>query len=180
MTLTSALVKSTVVAALGGLLFGFDTAVIAGTTAALSRFYALTSAGLGLTVVDRLVGTVIGALAPAFPVTDYGRRDSLRMMATFTWFPPWVARWPSIGRHWSFFDSSAGWGLADPLFWARCISPRLRPRVARTSGRFFPIQCGVGNFARLSFQLPIGSRVGRDRVAMEIGCGGRSRGTVSS
>jgi hypothetical protein len=36
MKLNANLVKSTVVAALGGLLFGFDTAVIAGTTHALT------------------------------------------------------------------------------------------------------------------------------------------------
>jgi len=83
MTLNAALVKSTVVAALGGLLFGFDTAVIAGTTAALTRFYGLTSAGLGLTVSIALWGTVIGALSASIPGDRYGRRDSLRVMATF-------------------------------------------------------------------------------------------------
>ena len=36
MTLSSALIRSTAVAALGGLLFGFDTAVIAGTATAVS------------------------------------------------------------------------------------------------------------------------------------------------
>ena len=83
MTLNGALVKSTVVAALGGLLFGFDTAVIAGTTGQLSRFYDLTPAGLGLTVSIALWGTVIGALFAGFPGDRYGRRDSLRVMATF-------------------------------------------------------------------------------------------------
>jgi len=83
MTLNAALVKSTVVAALGGLLFGFDTAVIAGTTASLTRFYGLTSAGLGLTVSIALWGTVIGALSASIPGDRYGRRDSLRVMATF-------------------------------------------------------------------------------------------------
>jgi len=83
MTLNAALVKSTVVAALGGLLFGFDTAVIAGTTAALTSFYSLTSAGLGLTVSIALWGTVIGALSASIPGDRYGRRDSLRVMATF-------------------------------------------------------------------------------------------------
>ncbi len=37
MKLTPALIRSTVVAALGGLLFGFDTAVISGTTDALTE-----------------------------------------------------------------------------------------------------------------------------------------------
>jgi MFS transporter, SP family, arabinose:H+ symporter len=83
MTLNSALVKSTVVAALGGLLFGFDTAVIAGTTGLLTRFYDLTPGGLGLTVAIALWGTVLGALLASFPGDRYGRRDSLRVMATF-------------------------------------------------------------------------------------------------
>ncbi len=83
MTLNSALVKSTVVAALGGLLFGFDTAVIAGTTGALSRYYDLTPGGLGLTVAIALWGTVVGALVAGFPGDRYGRRDSLRVMANF-------------------------------------------------------------------------------------------------
>ncbi len=83
MTLNSALVKSTVVAALGGLLFGFDTAVIAGTTGALTRFYDLTPGGLGLTVAIALWGTVLGALLAGFPGDRYGRRDSLRVDGHF-------------------------------------------------------------------------------------------------
>jgi SP family arabinose:H+ symporter-like MFS transporter len=81
MTLTGPLVKSTVVAALGGLLFGFDTAVIAGTTAGLTRSFALTPTGLGLTVAVALVGTVAGAIFAGIPGDRYGRRDSLRVMA---------------------------------------------------------------------------------------------------
>ncbi|HSU60221.1 MAG TPA: sugar porter family MFS transporter [Bryobacteraceae bacterium] len=81
MTLTGALVKSTIVAALGGLLFGFDTAVIAGTTAGLTRAFDLTPGGLGLTVAVALVGTVIGSILAGIPGNRYGRRDSLRVMA---------------------------------------------------------------------------------------------------
>jgi SP family arabinose:H+ symporter-like MFS transporter len=62
MRLNSTLLKSTVVAGLGGLLFGFDTAVISGATDALTRVFQLTPAGLGLTVSIALWGTVIGSL----------------------------------------------------------------------------------------------------------------------
>jgi len=79
--LTGSLVKSTIVAALGGLLFGFDTAVIAGTTAGLTRTFQLSPSGLGLTVAVALVGTVIGALFAGLPGDRFGRRDSLRGMA---------------------------------------------------------------------------------------------------
>jgi MFS transporter, SP family, arabinose:H+ symporter len=81
MALNSTLVKSTVVAALGGLLFGFDTAVIAGATSQLSSAFQLTPGGLGLTVSIALWGTVAGALFASIPGDRYGRRDSLRVMA---------------------------------------------------------------------------------------------------
>jgi SP family arabinose:H+ symporter-like MFS transporter len=75
------LIKSTVVAALGGLLFGFDTAVIAGTTTSLRATYGLSPILLGITVASALWGTVIGAMLAGFPGEKYGRRDSLRAMA---------------------------------------------------------------------------------------------------
>ena len=81
MALNSTLIKSTVVAALGGLLFGFDTAVIAGATSALTAAFQLTPGGLGLTVSIALVGTVVGALFAGIPGDRYGRRDSLRGLA---------------------------------------------------------------------------------------------------
>jgi sugar porter (SP) family MFS transporter len=81
MKLTASLVKSTIVAALGGLLFGFDTAVIAGTTAGLTQTFQLTPYSLGVTVAIALLGTVIGSLVAGIPGDRYGRRDSLRGMA---------------------------------------------------------------------------------------------------
>jgi SP family arabinose:H+ symporter-like MFS transporter len=77
------LVKSTVVSALGGLLFGFDTAVIAGTTHQLTEVFHLNANLLGLTVSSALWGTIIGALLSGYPGQRFGRRDSLRIMAVF-------------------------------------------------------------------------------------------------
>lgn len=79
--LNALLVKSTIVAALGGLLFGFDTAVIAGATKALSSLYHLSPGSLGLTVAIALWGTIIGAMLAGIPGDRYGRRDSLRGLA---------------------------------------------------------------------------------------------------
>src|SRR6266853_3860255 len=81
MKLNGTLLKSTTVAALGGLLFGFDTAVISGTTSALTQTYSLTPFLLGVTVFSALFGTVLGAMLAGFPGERFGRRDSLRVMA---------------------------------------------------------------------------------------------------
>jgi MFS transporter, SP family, arabinose:H+ symporter len=81
MKLNAYLIKSTVVAALGGLLFGFDTAVISGTTSNLTVVYQLTARLLGVTVSAALIGTILGAMFAAIPGDKFGRRDSLRVMA---------------------------------------------------------------------------------------------------
>jgi len=81
MKLSNILLRSTIVAALGGLLFGFDTAVIAGITSALTQTYNLSPGGLGLTVASALWGTILGAILASIPGDRYGRRDSLRGMA---------------------------------------------------------------------------------------------------
>lgn len=83
MTLNRALLTATAVGGLAGLLFGFDTAVISGTTAGITKAFHLTPSGLGLTVSIALWGTVAGALLAGIPGDRWGRRDSLRVLAAF-------------------------------------------------------------------------------------------------
>jgi len=75
------LLRSTAVAALGGLLFGFDTAVISGTTQALTEVYSLTPTMLGITVSSALAGTVVGSATAGGPADRYGRKASLGVLA---------------------------------------------------------------------------------------------------
>jgi sugar porter (SP) family MFS transporter len=81
MKLNAYLATGTAVAALGGLLFGFDTAVISGTTSTLTVAYQLTPKLLGVTVASALPGATLGALLAGLPGERYGRRDSLRGLA---------------------------------------------------------------------------------------------------
>ena len=83
MKLSTHVIKGTLVGGLGGLLFGFDTAVISGTTAQLTQQFHLSSVALGATVASALWGTVIGAIFAGIPGQRFGRRDSLRVMAAF-------------------------------------------------------------------------------------------------
>ena len=77
--MNSYLTKSALIAALGGLLFGFDTAVIAGATGALTTVYHLTPTMLGVTVSAALWGTILGAMFGGIPGDRYGRRASLQI-----------------------------------------------------------------------------------------------------
>ncbi len=72
--------KSALTGALGGLLFGFDTAVIAGATHALSQQYGLTDLQLGITVSIALWGTVAGSLGSGVLGQKIGSRAALRIM----------------------------------------------------------------------------------------------------
>ena len=74
------LAKSALTGALGGLLFGFDTAVIAGATHPLVQQYGLSDKQLGVTVSIALVGTVIGAMTSGELGQKIGSRAALRLM----------------------------------------------------------------------------------------------------
>jgi MFS family permease len=75
------LIKCSAVGALGGLLFGFDTAVISGATHSLSLTFNLTPQLLGLTVSSALWGTVISAMTAGLIGEHLGSRETLRITA---------------------------------------------------------------------------------------------------
>jgi SP family arabinose:H+ symporter-like MFS transporter len=79
--LNRTVIESTMIASLGGLLFGFDTAVIAGITHALTERFHLSPTSLGFTVAIALWGTTVGAACGGYAGNRLGRRDSLRALA---------------------------------------------------------------------------------------------------
>lgn len=97
------------VAALGGFLFGFDTAVISGTTEDLRRVFGLTSEfWLGFTVASALIGTILGALAAGRPADRLGRRNSLYYVGVLYFVSALGSAWPldwlcGSGASWGWF-----------------------------------------------------------------------------
>jgi sugar porter (SP) family MFS transporter len=73
----SYVIRNTVIAALGGFLFGFDTAVISGVEGSLETIFELNRFWLGFTVAIALVGTAAGALLISRPGDIFGRRKVL-------------------------------------------------------------------------------------------------------
>lgn len=134
MSINSYVVKGTIVGALGGLLFGFDTAVISGTTQALTSVYHLSPTLLGVTVSSALVGTVIAALGAGIPGQRYGRRDSLRVMALFYALSAlgcaFAWSWPAL----IVFRFIGGLGIGGssvlgPMYIAEIAPPKWRGRL---------------------------------------------------
>jgi MFS transporter, SP family, xylose:H+ symportor len=81
MKLNGYLLLSVIVAALGGLLFGFDTVVINGTTEQLAAFFQLDEFWLGFTVASALIGTIVGSMVAGKPADVLGRRTALLAIA---------------------------------------------------------------------------------------------------
>ena len=81
--ITAALLGATLVGALGGLLFGFDTAVISGCQDDLVKLFSLTKGQQGFMTASAMIGATVGSLAAAKPGDLYGRRDCLKIVAAF-------------------------------------------------------------------------------------------------
>ena len=70
-----------IVTALGGFLFGFDTAVISGAEKAIQQLWQLSAVEHGFTISIALIGTVLGAVFGGIPSDALGRRQTLRWIA---------------------------------------------------------------------------------------------------
>jgi MFS transporter, SP family, arabinose:H+ symporter len=134
MKFNGALIKSAVVAALGGLMFGFDTAVISGTISGLTQAYRLTPVTVGVTVASALLGAVLGAMLAGIPGERLGRRDSLRITAAL-----YVVSALGCALAWAWtslvvfrFFGGLGIGAASvlgPMYIAEIAPPKLRGRL---------------------------------------------------
>jgi SP family arabinose:H+ symporter-like MFS transporter len=134
MRLNGYLLKNTVVAAFGGLLFGFDAAVISGTTATLTQTYGLSRNLLGFTVASALWGTVLGAMLAGIPGDRLGRRNSLRLMAVL-YFVSAVGcalawNWPAL-ISFRFLGGIAigGSSVLGPMYIAEISPAQMRGRL---------------------------------------------------
>lgn len=78
---TNFAIRVSLIAALGGFLFGFETAVISGAEKTIQRLWSLSSAWQGFTVASSLIGTVIGSLIAGMPAQRWGRKRTLSVIA---------------------------------------------------------------------------------------------------
>ena len=82
-------IRSAIVASLGGLLFGFDTAVISGAEEKLTKLYALSSMGEGMIVAIATIGTICGAIVAGNLAALAVNPSSSGLASSSAW-----VRWP--------------------------------------------------------------------------------------
>jgi len=128
------LIGAAIVAALGGLLFGFDTAVISGTTGWLKSNYHLSASMLGFTVSSALVGTIIGAIGVGRPADKYGRRGILFVLAvmyflTAVFCAVTTNLWVFIGFRFLGGLAVGGASVVSPMYIAELSPAKFRGRL---------------------------------------------------
>jgi sugar porter (SP) family MFS transporter len=136
----------TFVAALGSLLFGFETGVINGTIYYVAQYFGLTPALKGFVVSVALIGCVMGALFVGRPADKYGRRYILRYTALFFLISMLLSGLATnlwvfiIGR---FIGGLAvgGASVVTPMYISEVAPPKLRGRLVATAQ--FAIVLGI-------------------------------------
>jgi sugar porter (SP) family MFS transporter len=74
-------IRVSLIAALGGFLFGFETAVISGAEKTIQGLWSLHGISQGFTVASSLIGTIFGSLIAGAPAQKYGRKKVLSAIA---------------------------------------------------------------------------------------------------
>lgn len=124
----------TFVAALGGFLFGFDTAVISGTDPFVVPYFKLNDAEWGWTVSSALLGTIFGAIVAGFPARALGRKNSLFITGILYFISSLGC---ALAPTWNIlvlsrFVGGIGVGLASvlsPMFIAEMSPAKIRGRL---------------------------------------------------
>ncbi len=85
-------VRVSLIAALGGFLFGFETAVISGAEKIIQQLWSLSSFWQGFTVASSLIGTVISSLIAGMPAQNMAEKKCWRLLPSCICFPPLVVQ----------------------------------------------------------------------------------------
>ncbi len=133
--MNSRLFHWSLVSALAGFLFGFDTVVISGAEQKIQSLWNLSGTMHGLAISSALWGTVLGSLIGAWPTDRFGRKKTLISIGVlYLLSAVWSAMAPDV---WSLIIARCIGGLgvgictvASPLYISEIAPPAHRGRLA--------------------------------------------------
>jgi MFS family permease len=160
-------VRSAIVASLSGLIFGFGTAVISGTTDALKEVFHLSDSGLGFTLAIAPIGTIAGALIAGKLADLFGREKMLFAMGIL--YVPGALGTALTSDYTIFMISRFLGGVGAASVCAHLYGRGGTTGGTGTSGRHGPVQHRAGNPAGLWIQRDHRrGRVSGRRLAMDV------------
>ena len=119
------------VVALGGFLFGFDTAVISGAEKAIQQLWGLSAVEHGFTIAIALIGTVFGAIFGGVPSDKLGRRQTLIWIAVLYFVSALGAALTSNWVLFMIFRFLGGLGVGASSVTAPLYISEVSPRESR-------------------------------------------------
>jgi len=122
------LVRVSMIAAIGGLLFGYDTGVISGALLYLKEDLHAGTLAQQWIVSSLLLGAILGAVLPGYLADAISRKWTKVISGPSTSWGPSGAPWRSTCRCSSASGSSSAWPSAPRPSWPRCTSPRCHRR----------------------------------------------------
>lgn len=125
---------ASLVASLGGFLFGFDTAVISGAEQSVKEFFLLEGFRHGFTIATALIGTIFGAMLAGIPGDRFGRRNTLILLAVFYTVSAMGSATTDSWYHFIFFRFLGGLGVGGssvlgPMYISEISPASLRGRL---------------------------------------------------
>ncbi|GAA0192952.1 D-xylose transporter XylE [Fulvivirga kasyanovii] len=124
----------TVVATLGGLLFGYDTGVIGGSQLYFTEYFSFTKAEQGWAVSSALVGCLVGALMAGYLSSKLSRKYSLILSGFLFALSAWGSGIPESLTTLAIFRIIGGIGvgiasMTAPMYIAEVAPPKERGRL---------------------------------------------------
>ena len=126
--------KITIVAAVGGLLFGYDTAVVAGAIGFIQKRFDLSAAMMGWIASCALIGCVVGAMASGYLSDKLGRKKVLILSAILFAISSVGTALPQSLMLFVLFRIIGGLGIGiasmiSPMYITECAPAAIRGRL---------------------------------------------------
>lgn len=126
--------KITIVAAVGGLLFGYDTAVVAGAIGFIQKRFELSAAMMGWIASCALIGCIAGAMFSGYLSDRFGRKKVLILSAILFAVSSLGTAIPQDLRVFVVFRIIGGLGIGiasmiSPMYITECAPAAIRGRL---------------------------------------------------
>lgn len=161
------IVAVSVVATIGGFLFGFDSGVINGTVKGLQRAFDSDSVGTGFNVASMLLGCAAGAFFAARLADRFGRRSLLIVSASFFLVSAWGSGIAGGSAEFVFFRIIGGLAVGAASVLAPAYIAEIAPaRMRGTLATVQQIAIIVGLFAAFLSNYLIAALAGSSEATL--------------